>query len=143
MADDTKTASPHIWCGRPIGAAAHADDLDRMAAVNEFDPKNKQPRDVAEDNAYRQYQKNQHVQGAAHHLAGMKSAHGAGDMEGARKHSRMYEMHLKKLGHSPYEEPPPEVRAAHAKAIEAGGVHEFKAHTGDSFLLDGSESIKG
>ncbi len=139
MADE-KNAGPHIWAGRPIGAAAHADDLDRMAAVNEFGLK--QPRDVAEDNAYREYQKSQHTQGAAHHLAGMKAAHGSGDMEGARKHSRMYELHLKKLGHSPYGAPPPEVRAAHAKAIEAGGAHEFKPHTGDSFLLDGSESIK-
>jgi hypothetical protein len=126
--------------GRPIGAADHADLLDRMAAVNEFH--HKQPRDVAEDGAYREYQKQQHIQAAATHLAGMKAAHGAGDMESARKHSRMYEMHLKKLGHSPYAAPPPEVRAAHAKAIEAGGVHEFKPHTGDTFLLDGAEPVK-
>lgn len=139
MADE-KNAGPHIWAGRPIGSADHARDLDVMAADNEFNQK--QPRDVAEDNAYRTYQKDQHVHGAAHHLAGMKAAHGAGDMAAARKHSRMYEMHLKKLGHSPYEAPPPEVRAAHAKAIEAGQTHEFKPHTGDSFLLDGAEPLK-
>ena len=129
----------HAWLGRPIASEKHALDLDRFAAVNEFH--HKQPRHIAEDNAYKQYTHEQHVEAAAHHLAGMKAAHGAGAMDSARKHGLRYELHLKKLGHDKYGPVPPEIQARHESSMHDGSSYEFKHHTGDEFLLDGAKPL--
>lgn len=124
------------WAGRPLAAHDHAQQLDLDAAVNEFGLK--MPREQAEDEAYHQYlynpSKGQHALAAHHHLAGMKAAHAAGDMDSARKHSLMYNMHAKALGHSPVDAA--RELASHIK--EPAKVYRFKSHRGDAFAVNQS-----
>lgn len=124
------------WLGRPIGHSDHAQQLELDSALNEFG--SKMPRQQAEDEAYKQYlfhpTKGQHALAAAHHLAGMKAAHGAGDMEAARKHSLMYGLHTKALGTDDSGVPPKGVQQILNSAPPK--VYKFKAHRGDAFAVD-------
>ncbi len=117
------------WMGRPVLHPDHSEELETHAAVNEFGMK--MPRAHAEQAAYDDYVTRQREQAAAHHLAGVKAAHGAGDMEAARKHGMMYAVHAKALGHEPVG-PVPASIAAHGSQK----VYKFKPHKGDLFALD-------
>jgi hypothetical protein len=123
-----------MWANRPLAAHDHAQQLDLDAAVNEFGLK--MPREQAEDEAYRQYLyhpvKGQHALAAYHHLAGMKAAHAAGDMDAARKHSLMYNLHAKALGKSPVDA----ARELSAHIKDPAKVYKFKAHRGDAFAVN-------
>jgi hypothetical protein len=124
------------WLDRyPVVDADHLHDLEQRAAINEFH--RKMPRHVAEQTAHDDYRKDQLVEAAAHHLVGMKAAHGAGDMESAKKHGAMYMLACKALGHNDLE-PPPEV-AVKAKHTPAQ-VYKFRAHKGDAFVLPPADS---
>lgn len=136
MPDEKKV---HEWMGYPIASAKHAKDLDTLAAVNEFH--HGQPRHLAESNAYKTHTHQQHVEAAAHHLAGMKAAQGAGAMDAAKKHGYLYELHLKRLGHNAYGSVPAEIQARHESKMHDGSSYEFKAHTGDEFLLGGEKPL--
>lgn len=123
----------HTWLDRfPITDPDHAHDLESRAAINEFH--HKMPRSEAESKAHSDYVRDRHVEAAAHHLAGMKAAHGAGDMDAARKHSVMYNLHIKALGHDPISPPPQEVVAASKK--ETPSVYKFKPHKSDAFAIE-------
>lgn len=122
---------PPMWMGRPITHAEHAQDLDQEAAINEFGP-SRMHSAAAEEQAYKGYVQRQHTEAAAHHLSGMRSAHAAGDMESARKHSLMYGVHSKALGHDPIGPAHPAV-AAHLEGNP--GKVRFKPHRGDLFAI--------
>jgi hypothetical protein len=115
----------------PLVKPEHAQELEQNAAVNEFGKK--MPRAQAEADAYKGYKERQHVEAAAHHLAGMQAARGAGDMEAARKHGLMYNLHSKAIGHEPVGPAHPDV-VAHMNAGPSK-VYKFKAHHGDQLAL--------
>jgi hypothetical protein len=127
-----------MWAGRPLAEHGHANQLDLDAAVNEFGLK--MPREQAEDEAYHQYlyhpSKGQHAQAAFHHLSGMKAAHASGDMDAARKHSLMYNLHAKALGKSPVDA----ARELSMHIKEPAKVYRFKAHRGDAFAVQAPEA---
>lgn len=120
------------WLDRyPVLDPEHMPGLDQLAAVHEF--QNKMPRHQAEAAAYDQYKKEQTEDAAAHHYAGMLAAHGAGDMDAARKHGVMYALAAKAMGADPVGEPPPEVLTKVKNTPPE--VYRFKAHKGDAFTL--------
>lgn len=121
----------HQWLGKyPLVKPQHAEELEQHAAVNEFGQK--MPRAAAEAMAYGHYAKKQRVQAAAHHLAGMKAAQAAGDMESARKHGAMYALHSKALGH---DVAGPAHPAVQAELANAPGKYKFRAHAADALAL--------
>lgn len=120
------------WLGRSIVHPDHAQELELNSAVNEFGLK--MPRQQAEDHAYAEYVKGQHVAAQAHHLAGIKAADGAGDKEASRKHRMMYDMHAKAMGHEPVGAPHPDVTALMNKG--PSNIYKFKAHRGDAFAIE-------
>lgn len=124
------------WLGRPILHPDHANDLETNAAVNEFGLK--MPRDKAEEGAYLDYVKGQRQQAAGHHLAGMRAARAAGDMEAARKHGLMYKLHSEALGNEPVGPVHPEVASQ-----EQGYKMKFRPHRGDLFALDHGKAPDG
>lgn len=124
------------WMGRSIVHDSHSHDLERRAAIEEF--QNKLPKEAAEEKAHQQYRREHHVEAAAHHLQGAKAAQGAGDMEEAKKHGAMYHLHMEKLGLDPVAEPPPEIRKQ-LESPDRKPAYKFKAHKGDMFLLDGGK----
>ena len=129
-------AAAHNWMDNqsyPLVKPQHAEELEQAAAINEFG--DKKPRAEAEAAAYDAYKKRQHTEAAAHHLAGMKAAHGAGDMEAARKHSLMYDLHSKAIGHEPIGPAHPDV-IAHLNG-KPSKVYRFKPHHGDQLSLSG------
>lgn len=111
----------------------HADELEQKAAGMEFN--DKIPRHIAEQKAYESYKKDQHMQGAAHHLKGLRAAQASGDRDEGRKHGAMYEMHAKQLGFEPWAEVPQELHSYLAKEKQEPS-HKFKAHKGDLLVLD-------
>ena len=119
------------WLGRSILSEDDTNDLERRAAIHEFDKK--MPRQKAEEAAYVDYMTDRRREAAAHHLRGLKVAQAAGDMEAARRHSVMYGLHLKALGGNPYDAPPPEV----TRMAEQGQAkhYKFKASPGDYYAV--------
>lgn len=129
----------HDWGGRPVLHKDHVAELEARSADLEF--KDRLSRDNAESQAYREYRKKHHTASAAHHLRGMKSANASGDVDEARKHGAMYEMHMSKLGDDPWKEPSPELKAAMG-AVDREPAHKFKAHAGDQFVADEHQAKK-
>jgi len=120
------------WMGRPIAHEDHKRDLNAHSAINEF--LHGMPQADAEQQAYGEYKKQNHAVAAAHHLSGMKASQGAGDLESARKHGAMYALHVKQLGLDPYGPVPSEIQT-HVADPKREKLYKFKAHKGDSFLL--------
>lgn len=119
------------WQGRPIADPEDVHDLEQRAAIHEFN--DKMPRHEAEEHAYVNYVKEKRLEAAAHHLAGMKAAHGTGNMDEARKHGVMYELHLKALGLNPAGPVPPEVSAKAQRLDDK--LYHFKPHAADLYAL--------
>jgi hypothetical protein len=115
----------------PLVKPGHAEELEQNAAINEFG--SKMPRAQAEAAAYKGYKERQHKEASAHHLAGMKAARGAGDMEAARKHGLMYNLHSAAIGHEPVGPAHPDV-LAHMSS-KPSSVYKFKPHHGDQLAL--------
>lgn len=130
MKDDNKKEQ-HQWNGKPVASKEDEHHLNVAAAVREFG--SKESRGQAEAGAYDDYIRERHIEGAAHHLSGLKSAHAAGNMKEAARHHEMYIKHLR--GAKLPEDGPihPDVAA---KAKEHGGkkVYKFKAHSSDAFV---------
>lgn len=72
---------------------------------------------------------------AAHHLAGVRAAHAAGDRDAASSHGVMYGVLAKTLGFSPTGEPPEDV-AAMARDPRQVRVTEFRPHGSDALVLE-------
>lgn len=120
---------PLSWLGRLILAPEHGAELEQASAVNEYGLK--MPRKEAESAAYADYEKRQRAEAAAHHLAGMKAAHAAGDLEAAQKHGLLYSMHVKALGEEPAGPAPSSVAAL----LQGAKVYRFRPHKGDHFAV--------
>lgn len=132
-------AKPKLWLGREIVKPEHEQDLERAAAIGEFD--RKMPRGEAEEKAYSEYKKRQHLEGAVHHLQGMKAAHASGSMDDAHRHGVMYELHLKQLGHDGGNGPVPEdVQSLLGEAHD--GPYKFSPHGADAFVLSQDHEMK-
>lgn len=128
-------ASPisHTWQGvYPITDPDHSAHLETAAALKEFH--HNMPRHKAEEEAHKEYQKDQLHEAGAHHLLGMKASLGAGDHDSAKKHGTMYALILRKLGHPIVGEPPPEI-ADKAKHMEKK-PYKFKAHKADAYVIE-------
>lgn len=124
--------SGHQWLGKTILSPDHAHDLERAAAIHEFG--HGMLRHEAEKKAYDDYVRDQRLSAMAHHYQGMKAAYGLGDMDEARKHGAMYELHAKSLGFNPTDPVPPEV-VAKMPSLQDRKVYKFKTHGGDAFAL--------
>lgn len=75
-------------------------ELEKNSAIYQFHKG--LARELAEAKAYEDYKKEKQMEAAAYHLAGMKMAQGAGDMEACKKHGMLYDMHMKSMGLDPY-----------------------------------------
>lgn len=120
------------WMGKPILHSSHHDQLEQDSAIHQF--ANGMPQDQAEARAYQDYERKHRIASAAHHLSGIKTAKAAGDLESAKKHSAMYSLHMKAMGHDPLGEPHPDVLAhmTHSPAR----TYKFKSAPGDVFALN-------
>jgi hypothetical protein len=133
-----KSVQTPLWMDRyPVLHHDHFADLEAKAAMNEFGLK--MPREAAEKAAHDDYVKRWRTQAAAHHLAGMKAAHAAGDMEAARKHSMMYNLHVKALGHEPVGPAHPDV----VEAMKRVKAYRFKPHKGDIYAVNEATDSNG
>ncbi len=134
-----KDAAQPKWMGRPISKDEDVHDLETRAAIHEFG--DKLPRQEAEEKAYGNYLRDRRLEGAAHHLAGMKAAQGAGQMDEARRHGDFYSLHLKALGLNPVGPVPPEVQAKLSQP-NAEKLYRFRGHNADQFAVGESEPPK-
>lgn len=120
------------WLGRHTLSDEHGKELEQKAAHHEFG--GKLPRDEAEQKAYDDYKRNHHLEGAAHHLHGLRNAANLGERGDGAKHSAMLKMHLKALGFNPHDVPPPEVLEKMSDKPWTGFTNhpadEFVAHKG-------------
>lgn len=130
--------NPGLWLGRPLADEEDAGEAEQRAAALEFG--HALPRHEAEARAYEEYQKDRRLQAAAHHLAGIRASQGAGDMDSARRHGLLYQLHLNALGMDPNTSPPPEVLAK-LNAPEKKSLYRFKSHPADVFALP-AEDVK-
>ena len=121
-----------------ISSPDHVNDLETQSAIHEFN--HKLPRHEAEKKAYDDYVRDRTLEAAAHHLAGMRAAQGAGDMDAARQHGTMYTLALKQLGHPEVGEVPTEI--TNKMKHEPSKLYRFKGHDSDSFLAGGKEDKK-
>lgn len=131
--------SPILWQNRPILHEDHKRDLDANSAIGEFI--SKIPKLDAENKAYDEYKRKHTQEAAAWHLQGMRSAQSSGDSDAMKKHGAMYSMHVKQLGLDPYGPVPPEI-ASVVSNPKRDKVYKFKAHRGDSFLLQPDVTFK-
>lgn len=122
----------HSWAGYPIAHPDHIPSLDQAAAIYEF--QHGIPKGQAEARAHADYVRKQRVEAASHHLQGARAAAAAGDMESARNHNAMYELHSKALGFEPASVHPDIV----GHMLGNPGKYKFKAHRGDLFAVDHS-----
>jgi hypothetical protein len=133
MADEKKEQRPDVkWQGRKVVAPAHVDNLERDAAVLEFE--HGMSRKDAEEQAYQEYLRIHHTTAAAHHLRGMRGAQASGDYDEARKHGIAYGMHLHALELDPMDQVPDEINEL-VDADDRKPQIKFKAHKADSLLL--------
>lgn len=123
----------HSWNKKPIVSQDHIGDLERDAALNEFE--HGLPREEAEEQAYRSYKNKHHSEGAAHHLRGLKAAQEAGDIDEAHKHGVAYSLHMNELGHDPMDAVPEDIKKL-AESEDKPKVYKFKAHKADAFLVE-------
>ena len=134
MADEKKEAK-HNWMGHPVTSKKDIEDLERLSAIKEF--VGKLPRADAEKAAHREWLRNQHLSGAAHHLAGMKAAAAAGGSdEEAKKHFMYYSAHMGALGHNPHGPVPSEVAEHTNPGQEHASKYKFQSHGADDFALE-------
>lgn len=122
------------WQNRQIFKDTHMDDLERRAALKEFE--DGMPRSQAETAAYEEYLREHHSAAAAHHLRGLRAAQAAGDLDEARIHGEAYHQHMTKLGHDSMDQVPDYIKAL----TEDEGKprhYKFKAHPADALLING------
>ena len=131
MADPKKTPE---WMGRPIEKPEHARDLERAAAINEFD--RAMPRADAEHKAHRDYVVQGHRMAAAHHLNGLNLARANGAIDESKQHAELYGLAIRAMGLDPSGSVPPEVKAAALALQESGKSYRFQPHFYDQFLVN-------
>lgn len=117
-----------------------APELEAAAAMHEIGEG--MPRHAAEERAHRAWLARQLTHAAAHHLAGTRAAHAAGDQDAATRHATHYAVAMKALGYPVVGEPPPEI-AALARDPRHTQVVQFKGHPADGLLLEALRSGRG
>ena len=122
----------YTWLGKPIVDQDHVHQLEQEAAVHEFH--NKLPRHEAEVKAHSNYVREQRLGAAAHHLAGVKASQATGDMESARNHGMLYELHCKALGLDPYAPPSHEITSK-LQGDSPTRIYKFKPHRADMYAI--------
>ncbi len=123
-----------MWRDRhPLMSAEHEPELEARAAIHELS--NGHPRAAAEDKAYEDYLKTHIKRAAAHHLAGVKAAHAAGDPQAAAQHAVVYGLMARTLGFNPHGEPPEDI-AALSHDSTATHVYDFKPHGADAVVME-------
>lgn len=130
-------AEPALWKGRSIVHPKDSEDLDRRAAVHEF--KGGLERGAAEDKAHSDYVRENHLDAAAHHLAGVRGSQAVGDMVNARKYGVLYDLHAAGAGHNPLDPVHPDIERR--MQMGAGKQYKFKSHRGDALLLNHMSQI--
>jgi len=119
------------WLGKyPILDATHADDLEMRAAINEHH--HHMPRHEAEEKAHKDYRRDQILDAAAHHYAGMIASHAVGKRDEATKHGVQYALALKQIGHGDIVNPPEEV-LERVKTTPSDKIGNFKGHDADAY----------
>lgn len=126
----------HEWNGRPILHDEDAQHLESESALMEF--RDHKPRKDAEGQAYEAYKSKHLTEAAAHHLSGMRAAQASGDHESAKKHRMLYELHLRALGHDPYDAVPDSVKTI-INHPDYKSSYKFKNHGADTFLVQKNE----
>lgn len=126
------------WLGRPVVHPKDGDLLEMNAAIHEF--QGKVPRGEAEERAHGEYRREHHLDGAAHHLMGIKIANTAQQSDDAQKHGAMYALHMRALGHDPHSDPPGEVKSR--LKGEKQKLYRFRAHKADLFVVDKQDDLK-
>jgi hypothetical protein len=123
------------WKGRRISDPAHHNDLEAAAANYEFGA-TRLDRAAAEEAAYSEYKRTQHVSAIGHHAHAVRSAVSAGLRDEAEKHNALYGLHMKALGFKPSATPPPSamVQQSHKD------FGKFKPHPADQLLVGSSMS---
>lgn len=124
----TKAAT---WKGREILDPEDIKDLEMRASIHEFH--DGLERHNAEHKAYVDYRRDKLFDAAAHHYRGVKSAHGIGDLDTARKHGALYVLALKELNHDDPINPPDEVKKRAENPDKE--LHKFSSHPGDYYSL--------
>ena len=129
MAQEKKEVRP--WLDRyKVISEEHHPDLDARAAVHEF--RGKLPREQAEQEAHKDYLKDQAYRSAAHHLLGTRAAVASGNDGAAKRHGESYATAIQAAGHSSIESPPKEV-LDYLKDLKSK-VYSFKEHEADSLF---------
>lgn len=124
--------APTLWMNKyPVSSKDHIEELEQNAAIGQFH--GGLPKEKAEAQAHKEYVQRERMKAAAHHLAGMKAAHIAGDLQTAKKHSDMYGHHMKALGHKEIGEPPASITGM---ANKEPFKMRFRPHKGDMFAMD-------
>lgn len=152
MADETKAKptkpkesakpaeGPSHWRGMIILHEAHAPELEARAAVHELG-NGLAPQD-AHERAYAEYLHGHMTRAAAHHLAGLRAAHAAGDVETAARHGMTYGVIMRTLGHDPHGAPPPEIHEMSSDPLLTH-VYDYRPHGLDAVLAEVVRQKKG
>lgn len=124
-----------VWKNRRISDPAHHDELEAAAAGLEFGA-TRLDRTGAEDAAYREYKRKQHVAAISHHAHAVRAAVSAGLREEGEKHNALYSLHMKALGFNPASSPPPSAMVQ--QSFKDFG--KFTPHPADQLLVESSMS---
>lgn len=115
----------------PTVDESHAHDLEREAAINEFE--RGMPRTEAEAAAHGAYSQKHHIDGAAHHYAGLQAATATGNHAARLEHGYKLAFHRAALGHDHMSEVPDDIKAR-SKQVAADAYG--KEHASDIFLAN-------
>lgn len=126
------------WNGHPVLDPEHVPALEQNAAINQF--RDGLPQEEAEKKAYAEYTKTQRAEAGYHHLKSAKIALMSGDMETARKHGTLYQIHNQALGGSLVGPSHPDIQKL--EKVPAEGKQKFKIHPADMFLGEMEKSEK-
>lgn len=125
--------SRRVWKNRKIADDGHHAELETAAANYEFGA-TRLDRDAAEEAAYREYKRRQHVAAIGHHAQAVRSAVTSGLREEAEQHNALYGLHMKAMGFNPSATPPP--AAMVQQSFKDFG--KFKPHPADQLLVESS-----
>lgn len=114
----------------PMVDPNHVHELETRAAALEF--KHRMPRDQAEEQAHKDYHRNQAIDAAAHHLLGAAAARAANDDDVAGKHGEAYANAAEAAGFDPMGKPDPEI-LKRMKSTPAK-IASFKSHAADELF---------
>lgn len=111
--------------------------LEREAGVHEFI--GGKPQAEAEEAAYQDYTRKNHMEAAAHHLTMMKAAQANGKYNDAHRHKLIYDMHLKSLGIESEDGKVPSEIDQFMQNPDAPRIIKYKPHKADALLENREE----